>query len=104
MLTTKYQDFLAGAEGPHSRSAWSFPTSPARTACRSSTSSRRRRTRPNFNYAFIHAGAGARVQFTPSLDIDLGAGYLIVTNLGLATSEVEVADALPERDGATAST
>ena len=45
-------------------------------------------TRPNFNYAFIRAGAGARVQFTPAIDLDLGGGYLFVTDLGTQAGEV----------------
>src|SRR6266496_6630536 len=79
-LTTKYQDFLAGVKVriplgmfiPYVAGAYGmqkFHLEPADVANHS---------RPDFNYAFIRAGAGARVQFTPSVDMDLGAGYLIV--------------------------
>ena len=65
MLTTKYQDFLAGVKVripvgmiiPYVAAAYGmqkFHLEPAD-----------RRTRPNFNYGFIRAGAGARIQFTP---------------------------------------
>jgi hypothetical protein len=87
-LTTKYQDFLAGVKVripvgmivPYVAGAYGmqkFQLEPVDN------------TRPNFNYAFIRAGAGARVQFTPSVDMDLGAGYLIVTSLGSQAGEVQ---------------
>jgi hypothetical protein len=87
-LTTKYQDFLAGVKVripvgmivPYVAGAYGmqkFDLDPADM------------TRPNFNYAFIRAGAGARVQFTPSVDVDLGAGYLIVTGLGSQAGQVQ---------------
>jgi hypothetical protein len=90
MLTTKYQDFLAGVKVripvgmiiPYVAAAYGmqkFHLEPADPAG----------TRPNFNYAFIRAGAGARAQFTPSIDMDLGAGYLIVTGLGSQAGEVQ---------------
>jgi hypothetical protein len=89
-LTTKYQDFLAGVKVripvgmfiPYVAGAYGMekfhldPPDP-------------NHTRPNFNYAFIRAGAGARVQFTPAVDMDLGAGYLIVTSLGSQAEEVQ---------------
>jgi len=87
-LTTKYQDFLAGVKVripvgmivPYVAGAYGmqkFQLEPMDN------------TRPNFDYAFIRAGAGARVQFTPSVDMDLGAGYLIVTSLGSQAGEVQ---------------
>jgi hypothetical protein len=89
-LTTKYQDFLAGVKVripvgmiiPYVAGAYGmqkFHLEPADP----------NNTRPNFNYAFIRAGAGARVQFTPSVDMDLGAGYLIVTGLGSQPFEIQ---------------
>jgi hypothetical protein len=87
-LTTTYQDFLVGVKVripvgmmiPYVAGAYGmqkFHLEPVDA------------TRPNFNYAFIRAGAGARVQFTPSVDMDLGAGYLIVTNLGSQAGEIQ---------------
>ena len=86
-LTTKYQDFLAGLKvripigsfipylaGGYGMQKFSLePAAP---------------DRPNFNYAFVTAGGGARIQFTPALDLDLGAGFLYVLNPGKAAGEV----------------
>ena len=98
MLTTKYQDFLAGVKVripvgtiiPYVAAAYGmqkFHLEPADPAG----------TRPNFNYAFIRAGAGARAQFTPSIDMDLGAGYLYCHRPGLASGRGP--GALSEREG-----
>src|SRR5262249_3407332 len=86
-LTTKYQDFLAGLKvrvpfgnfvpylaGAYGMQKFSLePVAPER---------------PNFNYAFISAGGGARILFTPTFDLDLGAAFLYVTNPGSAAGEV----------------
>jgi len=88
-LTTKYQDFLAGLKvriplgnvQPYLAGAFGqqkFHLEPAATD----------NSRPNFNYTVIHAGGGARIQFTPSVDADVGAGFLIVRNLGSGAGEV----------------
>jgi hypothetical protein len=97
-LTTKYQDFLAGIKvriplgniQPYVAGAFGqqkFHLEPADPS------------RPNFNYTVIHAGGGARVQFTPSIDADLGAGFLIVRDLGSLAGEVASSGLYP---GATA--
>jgi hypothetical protein len=97
-LTTKYQDFLAGLKvriplgnfQPYVSGAFGqqkFQLLPADPS------------RPNFNYTMIHAGGGARVQFTPSVDGDLGLGFLIVRDLGSVAGEVASSTLYP---GATA--
>lgn len=87
VLTTKYQDFLAGLKIrfpvgnvlPYVAGAYGqqyFYLQPADV------------TRPNTNYSFIDAGAGVRVQFTPAIDLDVGAAYIYVMNPGSAATEV----------------
>jgi len=96
MLTTKYQDFLGGIKvripignvQPYVAGAFGqqrFHLDPAPTD----------NSRPNFTYTLIHAGGGARVQFTPSIDADLGLGFLIVRDLGSAAGEVASPDLYP---------
>ena len=41
--------------------------------------------RPNFSYSFIRPGAGVRIQATPMIDIDVGAGFLLVNGMGTAS-------------------
>jgi hypothetical protein len=45
--------------------------------------------RPNFNYTFVQAGAGARIQIAPTIDVDIGGGYLHVLSPGRQAGEVE---------------
>ena len=91
-LTTKYQDFLAGLKIripvgnviPYVAAAYGmqkFHLDPSPAAGMPND-------RPNFNYTLAHLGAGARIQFTPAVDLDLGAGYLLVMGLGKAAGEV----------------
>jgi hypothetical protein len=86
-LTTKYMDFLAGLKVripfgvaiPYVAGAYGmqkFALEPPDNS------------RPNFNYSFIHAGAGSRFQFTPELDLDVGAGFLYVMNPGSSAGEI----------------
>ena len=97
-LTTKYQDFLAGLKvriprrHVHAlrrrrvRHAEVPPRAGGRRPGRTST------TRSS-------ARAPARASSSrPSIDLDLGAGYLIVTEPGLAGGRGRRAGALPERD------
>ena len=87
-LTTKYQDFLGGLKiriplgmfVPYVAGAYGmqkFELTPPDN------------TRPNFNYAFIRAGAGARIMLTPEFDLDVGGGYLIVTNTGSGAGQLK---------------
>jgi hypothetical protein len=89
-LTTKYQDFLGGLKVriplgsfiPYVAGAYGmqkFELTPAAAD----------NSRPNFNYAFIRAGAGARIMLTPEFDLDVGGGYLIVTNTGTAPGQLK---------------
>jgi hypothetical protein len=89
-LTTKYMDFLAGLKVriplgvavPYVAGAYGMqkfalePLDPAGS-------------RPNFNYSFLHLGGGARFQFTPELDLDVGAAFLYVMNPGSSAGEVK---------------
>ena len=88
VLTTKYQDFLAGLKvrvpfggfQPYvavGYGAQKFALEPADPAG----------TRPNFNYGLVFIGAGARVQVTPELDIDLAGGYLHVLGTGTGAGD-----------------
>jgi len=43
--------------------------------------------RPNFTYGVVHLGGGARIYFTPAIDLDVSAGYLLV-QIGKAAGEV----------------
>jgi hypothetical protein len=93
-LTTKYMDFLGGLKvriplgsvqpflaGAYAMQKFSLePADPSR---------------PNFNYSFIHAGAGARFQFTPELDMNVGAGFLYVMNPGSAAGEIKAPNLYP---------
>ena len=83
-LTTKYQDFLVGLKvriplgmfNPYVSGAYggqTFKLEPAAT------------DRPNFSYSFIRPGAGVRIQATPMIDIEVGAGFLLVNGLGTAS-------------------
>jgi hypothetical protein len=86
-LTTNYQDFLVGLKVrfpvgmfiPYIAGGYGmqkFHLEPADA------------TRPNFNYSLASAGAGTRVQFTPAIDLDVGASYLFVMNPGSSAGEV----------------
>jgi hypothetical protein len=90
-LTTKYQDFLVGLKVripfgtflPYVAGAFGmqkFSLTPVEPATMN--------TRPNVNYAFISAGGGARIQFTPAIDLDIGAAFLYVTNPGSGAGDV----------------
>jgi len=87
-LTTKYMDFLGGLKIriplgmalPYVAGAYGmqkFTLTPADAS------------RPNFNYSFVHIGAGSRFQFTPELDLDVGAAFLYVMNPGSSAGEVK---------------
>jgi len=87
-LTTKYQDFYGGLKvriplgmaAPYVAGAYGaqkFELTPPDNS------------RPNFNYSFIRAGAGARLQFTPMVDMDVAANYLIVLGAGSGAGEVK---------------
>jgi hypothetical protein len=86
-LDTKYQDFLVGLKIrfpvgmfiPYVAGGYGmqkFHLEPADA------------TRPNFNYSLVSAGAGTRIEFTPAIDLDVGASYLFVTNPGSSAGEV----------------
>ncbi len=51
--------------------------------------------RPNFSYSFIRPGAGVRIQATPMVDIEVGAGFLLVNGMGTAANEVKSAAFFP---------
>jgi len=87
-LTTKYQDFLAGLKiripvgsvVPYVAAAYglqTFKLTPPPMAM----------DRPNFTYGVVHLGGGARIYFTPTIDLDVSAGYLLV-QIGKAAGEV----------------
>jgi hypothetical protein len=93
-LTTKYQDFLVGLKvriplgmfNPYVSAAYggqTFKLDPPGM------------DRPNFNYTFIRPGAGVRIQATPMVDIEVGAGFLIVNGLGTQPGEVKSAMFFP---------
>ena len=93
-LTTKYQDFLVGLKvriplgmfNPYVSGAYggqTFKLDPPGT------------DRPNFNYSFIRPGAGVRIQATPMVDIEVGAGFLLVNGLGTQPGEVKTAAFFP---------
>ena len=88
MLTTKYSDFMGGLKIripvgsfiPYVAAAYglqSFKLDPPPMTM----------DRPNFTYGVIHLGAGARIYFTPEIDLDVNAGYLLV-QIGKGTGEV----------------
>jgi len=93
-LTTKYQDFLVGLKvriplgmfNPYVSGAYggqTFKLDPVAA------------DRPNFNYSFIRPGAGVRIQATPMVDIEVGAGFLIVNGLGTQPGELKSAMFFP---------
>jgi hypothetical protein len=93
-LTTKYQDFLVGLKVriplgmfiPYVSGAYGGQTFKLEPAAME---------RPNFNYSFIRPGAGVRIQATPMVDIDIGAGFLLVNGLGTQQGEVKSAMLFP---------
>jgi hypothetical protein len=93
-LTTKYQDFLVGLKvriplgmfNPYVSGAYGLQTFKLDPAASD---------RPNFSYGFIRPGGGVRVQATPMIDIDVGAGYLLVNAMGTAAGEVKSAAFFP---------
>ena len=98
ILTTKYQDFLAGLKIriplgsfiPYIAGAYGmqkFHLEPAAPE------------RPNVNYSLVHAGAGARIQVTPALDIDVSGGYVAILNPGKAAGEVASPALYPQTTG-----
>ena len=86
VLTTKYQDFLAGVKvrvpfggfQPYAAVGYGLQKFSLETAAP---------TRPNFNYGLVFIGAGARVQVTPAIDIDLAGGYLHVLTTGTTAGD-----------------
>jgi len=86
VLTTKYQDFLAGLKiripfggfQPYLAVGYGIQKFSLETAAP---------TRPNFNYGLVLIGAGARVQVTPAFDVDLAGGYLHVLTTGTAAGD-----------------
>ena len=93
-LTTKYQDFLVGLKvriplgmfNPYVSGAYgmqTFKLDPAGA------------DRPNFSYSFIRPGAGVRIQATPMVDIEVGAGFLLVNAMGTAAGELKSAMFFP---------
>jgi hypothetical protein len=99
MLTTKYHDFMGGLKVripvgsfiPYVAAAYGLQTfhlDPPSMAM----------DRPNFTYGLVHLGGGARIYFTPEIDLDVNAGYLLV-NIGKAAGEVGATGYYP---GATA--
>jgi hypothetical protein len=81
MLTTKYQDFLAGVKvrvpfggfQPYLAVGYGVQTFLLDPAAP---------TRPNFNYGLLFLGAGARMQVTDAFDVDLAGGYVHVLSTG----------------------
>jgi hypothetical protein len=93
-LTTKYQDFLVGLKvriplgmfNPYVSGAYGVQTFKLEPGAGD---------RPNFSYSFIRPGAGVRIQATPMIDIDVGAGFLLVNGMGTAAGELKSAMFFP---------
>ncbi len=81
VLTTKYQDLLAGVKvrvpfggfQPYVAVGYGMQTFLLDPAAA---------TRPNFNYGMLFFGAGGRVQVTEAFDVDLAGGYVHVLSTG----------------------
>jgi hypothetical protein len=94
-LTTKFQDFLAGIKlriplgkvVPDVSVAYGGQT--FRLEGQSTI------TVPGVNYAFLRPGIGARVFFTPSVDLDVGVGFLYVTSVGIGAGDIGSGGLLP---------
>ena len=93
-LTTEYQDFLVGLKvriplgmfNPYVSGAYgvqTFKLDPPGNDW------------PNFSYSFIRPGAGVRIQATPMVDIEVGAGFLLVNGMGTAANELKSAAFFP---------
>lgn len=86
VLTTKYQDFLAGVKvrvpfggfQPYVAVGYGLQKFVLETAAP---------TRPNFNYGLLFLGAGARIQVTEAFDVDLAGGYLHVLTTGTGAGD-----------------
>lgn len=86
VLTTKYQDFLAGLKvrvpfggfQPYVAVGYGAQKFSLETAAP---------TRPNFSYGLVFIGAGARIQVTDAFDVDLAGGYLNVLGTGTGAGE-----------------
>jgi hypothetical protein len=86
-LTTKYQDFLFGLKVRVPFGAF-IPFVAAAYGMQKFSLEPVDASRPNFNYSFMHVGGGARIQPTPSVDVNLGAGFLYVMGVGSGTNEL----------------
>jgi hypothetical protein len=93
-LATTFQDFTVGAKmrfslgalSPYASAAYSQQTFKLATG---STSV------PNFDYKIARVGAGARLAFTPSAFAEVGAAFLLVTDVGSQTGEIGSKDFFP---------
>ena len=95
-LTTKFQDFLAGLKVRIPFGTFVPYVSVAYGGQGFRLDGQATIGVPATNYKFVRPGLGTRINISPTIDLDVGGGFLIVTDPGSASGEIASAALFPK--------